>query len=104
MADLTVTPGHLEALAQRHNEAAEGAEQAAVATTHIGTQVKKSWGPLFQDVNDKFTEAEKDRRDAVRRIKDRCINLSAKLNSSAQAYVNSDALSGESLDKQVLTY
>ena len=92
MADLIVTSGYVESLALRHSEAAEKAEQAAVATTNIGDQVKKSWGPLFQDINDKFIDAEESRREAVKRIKNRCDNLAAKLHCAAQAYLDNDVL------------
>lgn len=102
MADSTVTPGHLEALAAQHDAAADQAQQAGVVTTHLHTKVWKTYGPLFAVVNDAFAHAETQRRDAIKRIGSRFLGQAANLRAAAEAYVNTDAFAAENLDKQVL--
>ncbi|MBY0443347.1 MAG: ESX-1 secretion-associated protein [Mycobacteriaceae bacterium] len=101
MADLVAEPGRLTALAQKHDEVAASTE-ATLATTHIKTEVETSWGPLFGNAGPAFTEAERQRKAAIKRIQNHGTNLAAKLRTAADQYVSSDTSSGENLNEQIL--
>lgn len=103
MADLAVDPDYLEELAKILDGAAAQAKSANAETANIPHEVEKKWDPLFRAVNDKFVKAEHVRHE-IEKIVFTCNYLAEKLRTAAHTYLNTDALTGHNLDKQVLDH
>ncbi|MBY0441094.1 MAG: ESX-1 secretion-associated protein [Mycobacteriaceae bacterium] len=102
MADVTVTPAYLVALAAQQEKVAAQAAQASAATTHIKKETEKTWGPFRQMVNDAFAGAEAERNQAINRVALRRSVDAANLHAAAQLYAKTDAHLGEQLANQML--
>lgn len=100
MTDLIVTPERLDVLAAKQDDAAAMAAQAAIATTDLKRNLELTWGPFWRAANDAIARAERDRNNAIKRLRSQCNGDAANLRAAAQAYVNSDTALAEPIRPQ----
>lgn len=101
MADLTVTPGYLETLAAKQDEAASAAGNAAEAAKEFETEIWVSHGVVSQASNHAFSEAVDARRSAGEAMKKASTNLAAKLRAAEAVYHGTDEQASSAIEQQM---
>jgi alkylation response protein AidB-like acyl-CoA dehydrogenase len=102
MADLSVTPKHVEEMAKKQDQAAEKIAKGAKAADGLGTSMWVSHGPICGYNNTAVEKAEVARRTAAVALQTVCTDLAAGLRAGNAMYASTDHQSEEQIDKQVL--
>lgn len=103
MADLAVTSGYLDTLAQLQDQAAETAGSAETATSGIGKNLWLTHGVVSSITNIAVDKAEAVRRTVGEAMKHASTGLAAKLRTASTAYDHTDEQAGLTIDGQVIT-
>jgi hypothetical protein len=102
MANLAVTPGYLDKLASKQDDASNKANDAASAASGIEPAVWVTHGVISGASNSAFTGAERMRREAGKDIAAASSDLAAKLRTAGVTYAGVDDELGGNLDKQAV--
>jgi Excreted virulence factor EspC, type VII ESX diderm len=102
VANLAVTPGYLEKLATKQDEASKKAGEAAGAASDTEWKVWLTHGVISGISNGAFSTAEGVRRSAGANISRAASDLAAKLRTASQTYESVDEELRGNIDKQVL--
>ncbi|OBH39605.1 hypothetical protein A5692_00535 [Mycobacterium sp. E342] len=102
MADVTVTPGHLEELATTQDQASTQAGTAASAASGLETAVWVTHGVVSWYSNLAFTKAAEARKSTGEAMSKASTELAEKLRTAKKVYASTDEQAGKNIDKQVL--
>ncbi|KAA1251795.1 ESX-1 secretion-associated protein [Mycobacterium simiae] len=103
MANLALTPGHLDNLAGKQDRAAEMTAEAATAANGIPTAVWVTHGVISSSSNIRFVEAEAARRMAAENMRKVAADLAAKLRTAKETYASVDEELSRNIDKQMIS-
>jgi hypothetical protein len=102
MADVTVTPEHLDKLATAQDQAATQAGTAASAAAGLEVDCWVSHGVVSGASNVAFTKAAEARKSTGEAMSKASTELAAKLRTAKKVYNTTDDQAGKNLDKQML--
>ncbi|OMC15306.1 MULTISPECIES: ESX-1 secretion-associated protein [unclassified Mycobacterium] len=102
MADVVVTPEHLDTLATTQDKASTQAASAASAASDLEVQVWVTHGVASGASNVAFTKAASARQAAGEAMSKGSTELAKKLRTAKNVYQSTDDESGKNLNKQVL--
>ncbi|UXA07113.1 ESX-1 secretion-associated protein [Mycobacterium sp. SMC-2] len=102
MADVAVTPAHLDRLATAQDQASTQAGTAASAASGLETEVWVSHGVVSWYSNLAFTKAANARKSTGDAMSKSSTELADKLRTAKKVYASTDQQAGEAIDKQVL--
>lgn len=102
MADVTVTPAHLDRLATAQDQASTQAGTAASAASGLETDVWVSHGVVSWYSNLAFTKAADARKSTGDAMGKASTELADKLRTAKKVYASTDEQAGKNIDKQVL--
>ncbi|BBY03369.1 ESX-1 secretion-associated protein [Mycobacterium seoulense] len=102
MADVTVTPVHLEQLATTQDQASTQAGTAASAASGLEVDVWVTHGVVSWYSNLAFTKAADARKSTGDAMSKASTELADKLRTAKRVYASADEQAGKNIDKQVL--
>jgi Excreted virulence factor EspC, type VII ESX diderm len=102
MADVTVTPEHLDKLATAQDQASTQAGTAASAADGLEVDLWVSHGVVSGASNVAFTKAAAARKSTGDAMSKASTELAGKLRTAKGVYATTDDQAGENIDKQVL--
>jgi hypothetical protein len=101
MADLAVTPEHLDSLATKQDQAATQATTAASAGSNVKVATWVSHGIISGASNVAFTNAAEARKKIADTMSQASTGLAGKLRTAKAVYGGADDAAGKSIDKQL---
>ncbi|CDO88005.1 hypothetical protein AWC29_02345 [Mycobacterium triplex] len=102
MADLAVTPEHLDSLATKQDQAATQATTAASAGSNVEVATWVTHGVVSGVSNVAFTKAAAARKKTADAMSKASTELAGKLRTAKAVYGSADDEAGKSIDKQLL--
>ncbi|SPM43461.1 ESX-1 secretion-associated protein EspC [Mycobacterium numidiamassiliense] len=102
MADLVVTPTHLDKLAATQDQAAAQATTAASAGSNVQVAAWVTHGVISGVSNVAFTGAAAARQKTAEAVSKASTELAAKLRTAKAVYTGTDDEAGQNIDRQVL--
>lgn len=104
MADVVITPEHLDHLAAMQDQASESAQVAGStgpSGTHVSSTLMWTHGGIFAISNMAFGDVVHMRNQSIERSSTATAELAAKLRGAREAYQVLDQQLAENLDKQL---
>lgn len=102
MADLIVTPEHLDTLATKQDQAAAQATSAASAGSNVEVATWVTHGIISGASNVAFTKAAAARKKTAEAVSKASTDLAGKLRTAKSVYGSADDAASESIDRQLL--
>lgn len=102
MADVAITPAHLDRLATAQDQASTQAGTAANAASDLEVSVWVTHGVVSARSSLAFTKAANARKSTGDAMSKASTELAEKLRTAKQVYASTDEQAGENLNKQVL--
>ncbi|MCV7408882.1 hypothetical protein AWC05_07210 [Mycobacterium florentinum] len=102
MADLAVTPEHLDTLAKKQDQAATQATTAASAGSNVEVATWVTHGIISGASNVAFTRAAAARKKTADAVSKASTDLAGKLRTAKTVYGSADGEASENIDRQLL--